>query len=162
MCISTWLDCFILLALCKACLHWSFWSLVDLSIKWASPSVHIFKLCTNHYFIGSETFMKLNEGKCHLLICWYKYEYMFAYIGITRIWEKYSSKFLGIHIDTDLSFQNYVRTLCKSAGKKISMIARIAKYLSVSKRKLLKWKHSLNLCLITVLWFGCFVVEPLT
>ena len=81
--------------------------------------------------------MTLNEGKCHLLVCGHKHECMFANIGSTRIWEEYSAKLLGIHIDRDLSFQNHMRILCKSAGGKISMIAKIAKYLSISKRKLL-------------------------
>ena len=46
-----------------------------------------------------------------------------------------SAKLLGIHINTDLIFQNQVCILCRSAGRKISVIARIAKYLSVSTRK---------------------------
>ena len=79
--------------------------------------------------------MTLNEGKCHLLVCGHKHECMFPNIGSTQIWEEYSAKLLGIHIDTDLSFQNHVRILCKSAGRKISIMARIAKYLSVSKPK---------------------------
>ena len=61
---------------------------------------------------------------------------MFSNIGSTQIWEEYSAKLLGIHIDTDLILQNHVCILCKSAGRKIGMMAMIAKYLSVSKRKL--------------------------
>ena len=74
--------------------------------------------------------------KANLLVCGHKHECLFANIGSMRIWEEYSAKLLVIHRDTDLSFQNHVRILCKSAGRKISMMARIAKYLSVSKRKL--------------------------
>ena len=75
--------------------------------------------------------MTLNEGKCHLLVCGHKHECSFVNIGNTRIWEEYSAKLLGLLIDTDLSFQNHVHSLCKSAGRKISMMARIAKYLRI-------------------------------
>ena len=103
-----------------------------------------------------DNFMTLNEGKCHLLVCGHKHECMFANIGSTRIWEEYSAKLLGIHIDRDLSFQNHVRILCKSAGRKISMMARIAKYLSVSKRKILMktfFESLFNYC--PLIWMFC-------
>ena len=100
--------------------------------------------------------MTLNEGKCHLLVCGHKDECMFANIGSTWFWEEHSAKFLGIHIDTDLSSQNHVRILCKSAGRKISTMARIAKYLSVSKRKLLMktfFESLLDYC--PLIWMFC-------
>ena len=86
---------------------------------------------------------------------------MFANIGTTRIWKEYSAKLLGIHIDTDLILQNHVRILCKSAGRKISMMVMIAKYLSVSKRKLpMKtfFESLFDYCPMIV----CFVAETLT
>ena len=79
--------------------------------------------------------MTLNEGKCHLLVCGHKHECSFANIGNTRIWEDYSAKLPGL-LDTDLSFQNHVYSLCKAACRKISMMARIVKYLSTTKRKI--------------------------
>ena len=103
-----------------------------------------------------DNFMTLNEGKCNLLVCGHKHECMFANIGSTQIWEEYSAKLLGIHIDRDLSFQNHVRILCKSAGRKISMMARIAKYLSVSKRKILMktfFESLFNYC--PLIWMFC-------
>ena len=42
-----------------------------------------------------------------------------------------------MHIDNNLMFANHVKTLCKNAGRKISMMARIAIYLSESKKKIL-------------------------
>ena len=81
--------------------------------------------------------MILNESKCHLLVCGHEHECIFANIGNTRLWEEHQAKLLGIHIDSDLNFKYHVHCLCKSAGRKISIMARIAKYLSVSKRKIL-------------------------
>ena len=66
-----------------------------------------------------DNFMTLNEGKCHLLVCGHKHECSFLNIGNTRIWEEYSAKLLGLLIDTDLSFQNHIYSLCKSAGRKL-------------------------------------------
>ena len=101
-------------------------------------------------------FMTLNEGKCHLLVCGHKNECSFANIGNTCLWEEYSAKLLRILIDTDLSFQNHVYNLCKSAGRKISMMARIAKYLSVSERKILLktfFESLFNYC--PLIWMFC-------
>ena len=77
-------------------------------------------------------------------------------IGDTCIQEEYSAKFLGILIETDLSFQNHVYSLCKSAGRKISMMARIAKYLSTTKRKILMktfFESLFNYC--PLIWMFC-------
>ena len=64
-----------------------------------------------------DNFMTLNEGKGHLRVCRNKHECVFATIRSTQIWEAYSAKLLVIHIDT---------------GRKINMMTKIAKYLSVS------------------------------
>ena len=71
-----------------------------------------------------DNFMTLNEGKCHLLVFGHEHECMFTNIGGTQILEEYSAKLLGIHTDKDLSFQNHVRILCKSAGSKISIVSK--------------------------------------
>ena len=84
-----------------------------------------------------DNYMTLNEGKCHLLVCGYKHECMFANIGNTRLWEEHSAKLLGVHIDSELNFKFHVKNICKNAGRKISMLSRIAQYLSESKRKIL-------------------------
>ena len=39
--------------------------------------------------------MKLNEGKCHLLIGGYKYESIWAKIGDARTWESDKIKAIG-------------------------------------------------------------------
>ena len=84
-----------------------------------------------------DNYMTLNEDKCHLLVYGNKHECIFADIGITKLWEEHIVKLLGVHIDKNLTFANHVKTLCKNAGRKISMMARIAIYLSESKKKIL-------------------------
>ena len=44
-------------------------------------------------------YMKLNEGKCHLLVAGHRYESLWAKIGETRIWEIKNGKLLRLTID---------------------------------------------------------------
>ena len=75
-------------------------------------------------------FMKLNEDKCHLLVSGQKHETVWAKIGETKIWESNKQKLLGVVIE-------YVFDLCKKAGRKLSVLARLSNYMSFEKRKIL-------------------------
>ena len=44
-------------------------------------------------------------------------------------------KLLGIKIDTKLSFENHVSSLCKTASQKLHALARIVNYMDLSKHK---------------------------
>ena len=81
-------------------------------------------------------YMKLNEGKCHLLVSGFKHEVLWANIAGKRIWESTENKLLGLHIDKDLQFTSHVSKLCTQAGQKLTAISRIAKFMSLEKRKL--------------------------
>ena len=84
-----------------------------------------------------DNYMKLNEDKCHLLISGNKYQHHFLSIKQCKIRESQSEKLLGIDIDRNLDFINYVNTVCIKANSKLSALARISKYLSLEKRKVL-------------------------
>ena len=45
--------------------------------------------------------MKLNEGKCHLLISGFKHEVIWANVGERKIWESKEKKLLGLNNDID-------------------------------------------------------------
>ena len=79
--------------------------------------------------------MKLNEGKCHHLVAGHRYESLWAKIGETRIWESKNEKLLGLIIDRNLNFDNYVITSCKKADRKLSALSRISNYMSFEKKK---------------------------
>ena len=53
-------------------------------------------------------YMKLNEEKCHLLISGDKHELLWANIGRSKIWECEKQKLLGIVIDRNLCFDEYI------------------------------------------------------
>ena len=74
-------------------------------------------------------YMKLNQDKCHLLILGHKYE-----SGSYKVWESNHQKLLGLNIGCNLKFNHYTLKECK-AGKKISALTRIRKFLSLRCRK---------------------------
>ena len=80
-------------------------------------------------------FKKLNQGKCHLLVSGHKHETAWVKIGETKIWESNKQKLLGVVIDRNLNFDEYVFDLCKKAGRKLSVFARLSNYMSFEKRK---------------------------
>ena len=81
------------------------------------------------------TFMKLNQDKYHLLVCGHKHAW--DKISETKIWESKKQKLLGVVIDRNLNFDEYVFDLCKKAGRKLSVLARLSNYMSFEKRKIL-------------------------
>ena len=64
-------------------------------------------------------YMKLNNNKCHLLLPGYKHEVMWANIGQSQIWESMEQKLLGVIIDRDMRFDEYILIQWKKAGRKL-------------------------------------------
>ena len=81
--------------------------------------------------------MKLNQEKCHLLVSGNKFENVWAKIGRAKIWESPKKKLLGVVIDRNLNFNEYVSSLCTKAGKKLSALARLSHFLSLKQRRIL-------------------------
>ena len=81
--------------------------------------------------------MKLNQDKCHLIISGHKSEEIWEKIGQTKIWESKNQKLVGVIIDCQLNFDEYLISRCKKAGKKLSALARLANFLRLEQRKLL-------------------------
>ena len=68
-------------------------------------------------------YMKLNQDKCHLLVSGYKHENIWAQIGEVKNWESSKQKLLRVVIDRDLNFNENVSSLCKKAGRKLSVLS---------------------------------------
>ena len=81
--------------------------------------------------------MKLNQDKCHLLVSGFKYENVWAKIGKTKIWESKKQKLLGVEIDRTLSFDEHIASLCRKAGKKLSVLARLSNFMCTNKKRVL-------------------------
>ena len=81
--------------------------------------------------------MKLNQDKCCLLVSGYKNENFGANIGKERILESNKQKFLGLDIDRNLNFNEHVSSLCRKAGNKLSVLARLSNFMSFKQRRIL-------------------------
>ena len=82
-------------------------------------------------------YMKLNEEKCHFIVAGHKYEHIWENVGQTMIWEQNKVKLLGVNIDSKLSFNDHVTSLCVKAGRKLTALTRIARSLTTEKRRIL-------------------------
>ena len=71
------------------------------------------------------------------VISGHKSEAIWAKIGQTKIWESKNQKLLGVIIDCQLNFDEYLISLSKKARKKLSTLARLAIFLSLEQWKLL-------------------------
>ena len=81
--------------------------------------------------------MKLNQDKCHFLLLGHKHEMIWANIGQTKIWENRKQKLLGIIINRNLRFDEYVLNQCERAGRKLSALTRICKFMTLERRRTL-------------------------
>ena len=79
-------------------------------------------------------YMKLNQDKCHLLVSGYKHENISVRIGEVKIWESSKTKIIR-GCNRDLNFNEYVSSLCKKAGRKLSVLSRLSKLMSFQQRK---------------------------
>ena len=77
----------------------------------------------------------MNQDKCHFLFSGHKYEMLFVNAGQAKIWESEQQKHLGIFIDRDLKFDEYVLSQRKKAGKKLTALIRINKFMIFGQRK---------------------------
>ena len=58
-------------------------------------------------------------------------------IGPSQIWETYEQKLLGVIMDHNLKFENYILSQCKKAGQKLSALSRICKFLNTDRKRLI-------------------------
>ena len=69
------------------------------------------------------------EESTNNLFQWFRNNYMKANAGNATFWLQ------GISIDTTLSFEHHITSLCKKASQKLHALARIAHYLDFEKRR---------------------------
>ena len=72
--------------------------------------------------------------------------------------KSHSEKLLGVIIDNKLSFEEHIETLRGKARSKRSALFRVAPFMNVNKRRLLK-KAFFDAQFTSYLWCGCFIVQ---
>ena len=58
-------------------------------------------------------------------------------IGSCKIWESNDQKLLEVNIDHNLKFNHYILKQCKKAGRNLSALTRICKFMSFRRRRVL-------------------------
>ena len=76
---------------------------------------------------SKSNYMKLNEEKCELLVCGYRFEQLWIKVGDNKTCEKSLVKLLGGTIDNELKFGKYVTKICAKANRKSSVLLRLSK-----------------------------------
>ena len=71
--------------------------------------------------------MKMNSGKCHLVVSGNKHEHMWVKIGDDQILESRTVKLLGITVDNELKFDEYISNVSKKAQRKLTVLTKIKK-----------------------------------
>ena len=81
-------------------------------------------------------YLKLNPDKCHFLLSKHKSG---VHISVeTEIIEcENSVKLLGVTIDNELKFNEHISNICKKANQKLHALARVSKYMSQEKLRVL-------------------------
>ena len=64
-------------------------------------------------------------------------EHLWVKIGDALIWESSKEKLLGVTIDKNLTFNEHVLTLCRKAGRKVTALRRLVKFMPFFKRRIL-------------------------
>ena len=67
--------------------------------------------------------MYSNADKCHLLVI--SNEKMATKIGSHEIANTKREKLLGVHLDSELSFDYHISEICKKTSRKVSALARV-------------------------------------
>ena len=82
-------------------------------------------------------YMKLNIDKCCLIVLGYKHEneQVWAQIGEDKMFQSIDVKLLGVTIDKEFKFDKHVSKICSKASRKLTVLARMSKFLTFEKRK---------------------------
>ena len=59
-------------------------------------------------------------------------------MGDEKIWESAKQKLLGMEIGRNLNFVDHVISLCIKAGRKLAVLARLSKFMSLKQKRILK------------------------
>ena len=81
----------------------------------------------------SDNQMQGSSGKCHLVLSTNKPAKI--QIGESLIESINCEKLLGVLIDSKLSFDKYIKAICKKESNKLRALARIKPYMTIEKEK---------------------------
>ena len=77
--------------------------------------------------------MKTNSSKYKLIVSGHKHECKICNVGGTQIIETHLVKLLGVKIESELTFNSHLHTVCKKASQKLNSLSRHDKRKSLMK-----------------------------
>ena len=83
----------------------------------------------------ANNYVKLNTDTCHLIVLGYKHGQVWAQVGGYKIWESVDVRLLGVTIDKEFKFDKHVSKICSKASRKLTVLAKISKFLTFEKKK---------------------------
>ena len=83
----------------------------------------------------NDNYMKINIGKSYLLRS--GNVRATAKIDNNYIESEKEQVLLGITIDSNLTFENHINNICKKASQKLNVLARVAPYVNMQKRRII-------------------------
>ena len=92
----------------------------------------------------SDNQMKANISKCHLLVN--KKDEVVINLAETESKNSEYEKLLGIKIDTKLNFNEHLNNIISKASHKVNAFSRVARYMSLSKKKILIFNSQFSYC----------------
>ena len=91
-------------------------------------------------------YLKVNPGKSQLLLT--SNDEASIKIDDTDIKSSSSKKLLGVIIDNKLTFNEHVSKLCKKASNKLHALARISKYMTKDKLRIIMNAFLFSVCIL--------------
>ena len=79
--------------------------------------------------------LKSNADKCHLFVS--TNDRVSMNVDGFKIDKSDTEKLLGVKFDKKLTFDDHISDICKKAGRKISALARVTRYMGIAKKRIL-------------------------
>ena len=83
-----------------------------------------------------ENYFKANADKCHLFLSTFSNNEM-TNVNY-NIASSNSEELLGVVIDSEVTFGKHIENICRKTNKKLHGLARVANYMTLEKRHLVK------------------------
>ena len=85
--------------------------------------------------------MKPNQGKCHLLVADINHKQYdsrcFIYLEDAFLENEDIVKLLGMHVDSNLTFEEHIKFILKKANQKLCALMRVSRFLNTDKLRIL-------------------------
>ena len=104
-----------------------------------------------------ENYFTANADKCHLFLSAFSNKEIT--IANYNIASSNSEVLFGVVVDSEVTFAKHIENLCRKTNQKLHASARVANIMTLERRHLVM--KTFFSSLITVLLYGCFIVENL-